>query len=593
MARSRSAITLLLLAGTLTAGEATWTLPPLIALVEDESESEHGRIDISGLSTGTAGHLPSIFITAIDPGLLSVSNAELNAGDLTRGWLHMAPQPDAFGSTGIFLAMYDYTVSALPLLTAYVPVTIAPRPDTPRVTISAPVLAERGGSAVVGDGLTFLDPDGGDTGSMTLRLVSAPAHGIFLLDDVVWTLDASIGVQPVLDGRLRYQHDGSAATGDSFAFTCTSASGSSRAVQVPIDLAGHRRPLVRLPWSAGIWVEGVSDLAVFAAAAVEAGDAASYTHGVIRAAVVSGGEAHDLLAIAAQGGDATAVTVTAGRVSYGGTPVATASGGTGTDPLLITLDQGDTDAALVQALVRAITFANTGKDPGAEQRILALSIDDGVNGLSTPLYTAVDLRLKDDLPELPAGTRITTLAGMERTLDLGAVDPDPLSRDPRWTLVGTVPFADLALVDDRRPAIRIIPRLPGLGSVQMIIADTVSSATVSVPVEVASLAGIRPHPCAEPPRGATAGDQVEVLVPWDASDVAGAALRFSIAGTPPAGLTLTTIDATRVRVAWPVPTDALAGTRLRFLLLADAPGDGMPGILPFDVLIRPTPAGRG
>jgi hypothetical protein len=125
-------------------------------------------------------------------------------------------------------------------------------------------------------------------------------------------------------------------------------------------------------------------------------DSANFDTGTLTVSFQLNGEAADQLGIQDQGAGSGQIGVGAGTVSYEGTQIGTFTGGANGTNLVVTLDPDATPAA-VQALVRAITYANTSDNPGTGSRTVNFVVTDGDGG-SAQANAAVNITAVNDAP---------------------------------------------------------------------------------------------------------------------------------------------------------------------------------------------------
>ena len=91
---------------------------------------------------------------------------------------------------------------------------------------------------------------------------------------------------------------------------------------------------------------------------------------------------NDRLGINHEGTNAAQIGVEGSTVSYGGVTIGSFSGGAGDTPLVVTLN-GYASNAVVQALVRNITFHNVSSTNALSSRLLQYTLSDGTGGAGT------------------------------------------------------------------------------------------------------------------------------------------------------------------------------------------------------------------
>ncbi|MCK6489352.1 MAG: Ig-like domain-containing protein [Planctomycetes bacterium] len=570
----------------------TMVLPSLVTISEDAPLT---YITITGIAVASGS--PFIAAYSGDSERLELEGAEFMAGAPGSAWVKVIPRPDANGQVWVFVQLFDMASgSPDPVLIDSMRVQITPVNDPPLLYATAALRLARGARAEVATAnLTASDVD---NTTLTFTLTQAPVRGQLLLDEADLAAGATFTQVDVSNHRLSYRHGGADDAPDSFSVTVSDGTVTVGPLGVGVTFGAGAVPFVGLPGIPATWRERGGPALVLPAAVVEDPDTAAMTGGQVTVAVVGSGQGEDRLDIHDFGFGSGQIGRSGTAVTYQGQPIGTVVSGQGTAPLRVALSGPYATPAAVQALLRAVTFDNPSRDPSISPRICEVVVDDGEHGSSPPVRGTWGITQIDDLPELPAGLRLATLPGLSRDLLLGAVDPDHNSNRPIWTVRTQPANAVVTMLDGEAqggPKVRIKPTLPGIGSLELqVLDDNHQVAWTVVPVVVATLDELRPHPAADPPRTVVAGEAVDVVVPWDVRDLdAGAALRFSTTGSAPTGLVLTAQGSDRVRVTWPVPAATKAGTRYRFQVVAEDPVRGIPGFLPVDVLVTPRPAGSG
>ncbi|MBD9375096.1 M10 family metallopeptidase C-terminal domain-containing protein [Rhizobium sp. ARZ01] len=136
-------------------------------------------------------------------------------------------------------------------------------------------------------------------------------------------------------------------------------------------------------------------------------DSADFAGGSVRVSIVGSPTGQDVLGVRNQGTGAGQIGVAAGNaITYGGVQIGTYSGGTGSSDLVVTLNASATPA-IVQALLRNLTYANNGDDPSTATRTIRVTVDDGDGGISVGADVSVAVTRVNDAPTLSAtGTNL-------------------------------------------------------------------------------------------------------------------------------------------------------------------------------------------
>lgn len=351
-------------------------------------------------------------------------------------------------------------------------------------------------------------------------------------------------------------------------FGTMAAAWADDAVLVNVTLTiGDAAPVVAVaPPAPPVWVEGTAPVQVAAAATVSGGSG-SFAGGRLRIDQASGGRDGDLLAVRHEGSGAGQIGVSGTAVSYGGSPLGTASGGAWPAALVIDLAAGD--ATAVQALLRAVVFGSSSDDPGPADRILTITAVDALAQNSAPQDRTVRVVPVNDPPT--GGTiDVVTVSGLDAAGTVAFADPD----GPAPTLaVASPPGAgQLTAFDTATGAFTYRPDAgaPALDQFTVTVNDGEFTATATVNIRIGD-AGNGPYlwVVSDPPMEAMAGDQLDVWVAVDDSELPGgtaADLRFALVGAP-AGMTATPdLPGRRVRLRWAVASGA--DDHVRFHVLA-------------------------
>lgn len=136
-------------------------------------------------------------------------------------------------------------------------------------------------------------------------------------------------------------------------------------------------------------------------------DSPDFNGGAVVLTIASGGGAEDVLGIQHQGGGSGQISLEGTSVGYEGTVIGSVVGGSGGTPLSVTLNIAATPTA-VQALARALTFANDSDNFSTEVRTLGLTISDGDGGTSPADQLPVSMTATNDDPVLATPTTALT-----------------------------------------------------------------------------------------------------------------------------------------------------------------------------------------
>ena len=323
---------------------------------------------------------------------------------------------------------------------------------TVRLTLlyGAPVIASNAGSAALEGGtdtitsgeLSTTDADTAAS-SIIYTLTSLATNGTLTRNGSSIALNGTFTQADINANLIAYTHNGSETTSGSFGFSVTD--GTTTFTGRTFNFAVT--PVNDAPTSTGLQGDSVTTTEPAGAGSVlpnvkiDAGgnatladlDNLNFNGGSIRFAITAGlVSAQDRLSIDTSA--ATTVTVAGATVSVGGTAIGTfTGGGAGGSDLVVTFNASATPA-LVQTLIRAIDFANTGGDnPTAGARTITTTLNDGGGtangGFDTLAITStVTVIAASDSPTLAGSPANLTFApGVAGIVNLSAftfADPD-------------------------------------------------------------------------------------------------------------------------------------------------------------------------
>jgi hypothetical protein len=238
-------------------------------------------------------------------------------------------------------------------------------------------------------------------------------------------------------------------------FTATDGDGgSSGGVTQTINvILVNSNPTLVLPGAALDYDENDPATAIDSTATVEDSDSADFNGGSLNISFAANGTANDQLSVLTAGG----ITVAGSTVSFSGNAIgaidATDNGVNGAD-LTITFTTTDATPAAVQALVRAIGYANSSDNPSAFSRTVAFTVTDGDSGSSGAVNQTVNVNPVNDAPTtiLPSGSASYMEGNPPVVIEPAFILFDPDSAD----FDGGTLTADITMnnFDDDRLAIR-------------------------------------------------------------------------------------------------------------------------------------------
>ncbi|MHC4877874.1 MAG: SdrD B-like domain-containing protein [Planctomycetota bacterium] len=129
-------------------------------------------------------------------------------------------------------------------------------------------------------------------------------------------------------------------------------------------------------------------------------DSTDFNGGSLTVSFSAGGQSsEDVLAIRNEGTGPGQIGTSGSDVLFQGTTFGSFSGGTNGDPLLIAFSNANADAGSVTALLRNITYSNTGgDDPTAGNRTVEFALDDGDGGGTASVAATVSVTAVNDMP---------------------------------------------------------------------------------------------------------------------------------------------------------------------------------------------------
>ena len=254
---------------------------------------------------------------------------------------------------------------------ATVTITITPVNDAPVAVNDAYAVNEGGTLNPSAPGVLGNDTDA-DSPTLTAVLVSGPSHA------------ASFALNA--DGSFTYVHDGSETTSDVFTYRANDGSLNSNIATVTIT------------------VTPVNDAPV-----VTAGGTLTFTEGdpatvIDNSITITDNDSPNLA------GATVAITgnYASGQDVLGFTNTANITGTFNSGTGVLTLTGSDT-VANYQAALRSVTYNNTSGSPSTLQRTVTWQVDDGggVNNLSAPVTSTINVISTNDAPVLANGSTIT------------------------------------------------------------------------------------------------------------------------------------------------------------------------------------------
>ena len=185
------------------------------------------------------------------------------------------------------------------------------------------------------------------------------------------------------------------------------------------------------------YTENALPVLISSSATVVDVDLLNFDGGALTVAITGNVEATDALSVkdTPPASGKVSVNYLTGTICYTNSPlqsyqVATFTGGQGNDPLVILFNTSALKTE-VQAVMRAITFANSSENPSTAQRTVSFTLTDGDGGTSDPVVRSVDVIAKNDAPGIGSfGVDANyTLGGSPVLITDSATVTDPDSAD--------------------------------------------------------------------------------------------------------------------------------------------------------------------
>ncbi|MBE9211527.1 DUF4347 domain-containing protein [Plectonema cf. radiosum LEGE 06105] len=164
-------------------------------------------------------------------------------------------------------------------------------------------------------------------------------------------------------------------------------------------------------------------------------DSPNFNNGSLTVKLASGSSQDDRLSIRNQGTQSNQINLENTTVKYGDLEIGTFSGGIGTTQLVINFNANATPA-MVQELLRNITYRNLSDNPSATLRTVEFIVSDGSGGVSEAVSKSINITAVNDAPKIDnvmlrvdENARKGTVVGT-----LTANDPDGTTNFSDWRL---------------------------------------------------------------------------------------------------------------------------------------------------------------
>lgn len=176
------------------------------------------------------------------------------------------------------------------------------------------------------------------------------------------------------------------------------------------------------------WTEGAPPVPLAPSATLTDPDWADFAGGWLTVTLTPDGDADDRLTVVP--GDGVTVDAATQAVLVDWLPIGVLTGGTGTAPLTIAWNSASTPA-LMQRVLRRVSFSNVSQDPHVAQRVLSAVLTDGDGGTSVAVTKSVAVVAVNDPPAIGGfGDNVTWTEGTPPVLlAASAMVTDPDSAD--------------------------------------------------------------------------------------------------------------------------------------------------------------------
>ncbi|MGE4369461.1 MAG: hypothetical protein AB7E12_07255 [Burkholderiaceae bacterium] len=302
------------------------------------------------------------------PGL-TVDNADFEAALESVRFNNTSDTPDTTARTIEFRVGNGTSTS--PVATETVTVTATNDAPVLTLTAGAPVVE---GALATADGLvvatyTGTDPDGN---AIALDFTAGSnAAGYYWLNTVSREVTLTAAGAAFVNGG---------GTLPAISLTATDngvpSESSTRAV-TPVTTQVNDAPVIDAQAAVLTYTENDAPTVIAGATAVSDIDSADFNGGSLTVAFAANGTAADQLAVRNEGSGDGQIGVSGSTITFGGVAIGTLTGGTDGADLVVSFNSAAATPAAVQALARAITFANTSDNPSTSARSVRFTLVDG------------------------------------------------------------------------------------------------------------------------------------------------------------------------------------------------------------------------
>lgn len=270
------------------------------------------------------------------------------------------------------------------------------------IGLAGTTVAENQAAGTSVGSLSTLDPDAGDSFTYALAAGAGDAdNASFTIDNGVLKTAASFNFEAKNSYAIRVRS--------------TDALGLFIEKEFTIDVTdvGESIPPVLggiTGAAAVVYKENAAvPVLISSAATVTDPDSPNYGGGVLTVWLSNNGTADDWLSIK-HAGDTTGkigVDYRAQIIRFGGVPIANFTGGDGTNPLIITFNSSALTAR-VQAVLKAINFANESDNPSTLPRTVSFKLVDNDGGVSAVETRTINVTAVNDKPVVTVNNTVTS-----------------------------------------------------------------------------------------------------------------------------------------------------------------------------------------
>lgn len=165
-----------------------------------------------------------------------------------------------------------------------------------------------------------------------------------------------------------------------------------------VDVAIPAAPILTVSAGAQSYTENAVPKVVTTAATVTDADSVNFAGGQLTVAIAENAHPDDRLRVRNQGTGTAQVGLDGANALFQGVVIGTVAGGfVDNSPLAVSLNASATPAA-VAALIRNITFDNTGDDPTSHSRLVSFQLTDGTGRWSEPVTRVMNVTAVNDAP---------------------------------------------------------------------------------------------------------------------------------------------------------------------------------------------------